>query len=203
MLPFTEYTMRLMAKRRNSEKDFFSLEFNCSTQTNRIMKRDHRPKITIEPTQADRLLEGLAATGLLLLLLLPAAYYGDLPDSIPQHFNAAGEADRYGSKAGIWLLPAMGGLLYTLLTVLNRWPHIFNYPVTITPENADKQYRMATRLLRGLKTLIMFLFAGITWGIIRGAMSGNSSLGPAILVIVIGSVFGVLGWYMWAAFRNA
>lgn len=175
---------------------------NLTNKNLQTMLRDQRPKITIEPTQTDRLLEGLAATGLLLLLLLPIAYYGDLPDSIPQHFNAAGEVDRYGSKASLWFLPGMGVFLYVLLTVLNRWPHIFNYPVKITAENAEKQYRMATRLLRILKTVILFLFAVITWGVIRGAMGGDSSLGPAFLVLALGAVFGVLGWYMWMAFRN-
>ena len=61
---------------------------------------------------------------------------------------------------------------------------------------------MATRLLRILKTVILFLFAVITWGVIRGAMGGDSSLGPAFLVLALGAVFGVLGWYMWMAFRN-
>jgi len=166
------------------------------------MIRGQRPKIAIEPTQTDRLLEGLAATGLLLLLLLPAVYYDELPDIIPRHFNGAGEVDGYGPKSSLWALPAVGLGLYILLTLINRWPHIFNYPVAITADNAEKQYRLATRLIRIIKAAIMILFAVITWSVIQMAIAAKSILGPVFLAIIMGSLFAVIGWYMWAAYRG-
>ena len=45
---------------------------------------------------------------LALLPLLPsAAAYPFFPDIIPAHYNLAGEVDRYGSKAELFILPAM------------------------------------------------------------------------------------------------
>ena len=166
------------------------------------MATESRPKVRLDPSQADWILEGLALTGLLMLVLLPTAYYGELPDIIPQHFNARGDVDDWGPKSVLWLLPAVGLGLYLLLTLINRWPHIFNYPVKITPENAARQYQLATRLIRVLKAVIMLVFSYLCWGIIQSALAEKSSLGPAFLWITLGLVFGTIGWYVWTAFRG-
>jgi hypothetical protein len=50
------------------------------------------------------------------------------------------------------------------MTVLNRFPHIFNYTTTITEENALREYTRATRLVRYLK-LTMVLILGIVVGV--------------------------------------
>lgn len=166
------------------------------------MSNAQRPKIALEQTPADRILEGLAAAGLVVLLALPAVYYSDLPDTIPTHFNAAGEADDSGSKLTIWLLPLIGLGLYGALTLINRQPQIFNYPVRITPENAERQYQLATRLIRVLKAGIMWMFVYLSWLIINAALSGRAAIGPVFLWIVLGGVSGIIGWYMWQAYRG-
>ncbi len=60
----------------------------------------------------------------LLPLILSAFLYGRLPDQVPIHFNLAGQADNYASKAfGAFILPlslALGNLL--LQYVLNNDP---------------------------------------------------------------------------------
>ena len=166
------------------------------------MVTDKRPNIEIELTQTDRLLEGLALAGLAVLLALPVAYYAELPDTIPIHFNGKGEADGFGHKSTIWLMPGIGLALFALLTVVNRKSSNFNYPVRITPENAESQYRLGTRMIRMLKVLIMILFAWICWAMIQGAQSENPSIGAGFIWIILGGVFGTLGWYMWAAYRE-
>jgi len=166
------------------------------------MAKEQRPRIAIELTGLDRALEGLALSGLLVLILLPAVYYADLPDTIPQHFNAKGEADGFGSKTFVWFLPGIGAALYIFMTVLNRSPHIFNYTVKITEENAAEQYRLATRLIRWLKAFVVLLFVYITWGIISGAMTGKTSLSPWLLFVVLAINFGTIGWYWTASWRK-
>ena len=166
------------------------------------MSTEQRPRLKLELQQADWLLEGLAGFGLLMLLILPAAYYFDLPDTIPTHFNARGEADDFGSKTTIWIMPLIGVGLYVLLTGLNRAPHIFNYGVRITKENAEYQYRLGTRLLRILKVLVMLLFAYIAWGIIQGALSGRTDLGPEVVWLVVGGILATAAWYLFKSFQK-
>ena len=89
--------------------------------------------------------------------------FRDMPDIIPTHFNAMGKADAYGSKNNIWGLPIVSSVIYIGISILNNFPNIFNYPVTITEENAEKQYRWATKLLRILKTVILIIFFMIAY----------------------------------------
>lgn len=166
------------------------------------MAKENRPKIRIEMEQADWILEALSVCGLLLLFLLPAAYYRDLPAIIPQHFNASGEADGYGAKSTLWFLPAIGLVLFLALTAINRAPHIFNYPVKITPENAEHQYRLATRLIRMLKVAVLLLFTYLCWEMMQGALRGKAELNPVLMWAVLGGFVPVIGWYWVAAFRK-
>ena len=54
----------------------------------------------------------------LLPLLLSAFLYGRLPDQIPIHFNMAGEADNYASKAfGAFIIP----LILALMNAFLQW----------------------------------------------------------------------------------
>ena len=62
--------------------------------------------------------------------------YSILPEIIPIHFNGAGKADGFGNKTHIFVLPIISTLLFIGLTILNKHPHIFNYPSQITKENA-------------------------------------------------------------------
>jgi len=166
------------------------------------MKKNQQPKIALEMGPADWLLEGVAGTGLVLLLILPAVYYAELPDTIPTHFNARGEADSFGSKSTLWLMPGLGLILYLKMTILARYPHIYNYTVQITPENAERQYRMAVQLVRGLKVFVMSLFAYLVWGTIQVASSRAAALDSWWLWFILGANFTFLGWYLVQAFRK-
>lgn len=117
-----------------------------------------QPKTTLELTAVDKIMEilGWGLTGVIWGLVV--FNYQDLPDTIPIHFNAKGEADAFGHKSYIWILPLLGTGIFLGLTLLNRVPHHFNYLVNITPENATRQYRLATRMLRVLKLIIVFIF---------------------------------------------
>lgn len=57
-------------------------------------------------------------------------HWNDLPDEVPMHFNLQGEADRYGSKSELFILPFLGLGLWALFRwmskgVLKMNPHKF------------------------------------------------------------------------------
>ena len=53
---------------------------------------------------------------LLISFILAAYFYSELPDEIPIHWNAEGEADGYGSKEfGLFLIPAISVIIYLLM----------------------------------------------------------------------------------------
>ena len=149
------------------------------------MKTD-RPKIKVPLEGLDIVLDILSATLLILLIAYAVISYSELPDVIPSHFNAKGEVDGYSEKIMLWLLPALGVVLFFGLYIINKFPHIHNYMVNITEDNALKNYRLSTRIVRFTNLFIMFIFGLIYYSIVESAKSNNSNLDRWILPLVIG-----------------
>lgn len=114
-----------------------------------------RPKIKLELTTLDKTLELLGWVSILAIWVLPITNYTNLSDRIPIHYNAAGQADGFGGKGNIITLPLMATVLFVGLSLLNKFPHVFNYPANITADNALRQYTTATRWIRFLKLIVV------------------------------------------------
>jgi uncharacterized membrane protein len=123
---------------------------------------EFRPKIGIRLTRFDQLLETISVVLLVLIWALVLYSYPRLPGIIPIHYDAAGEVNGYGSKNTILIFPFLALAVYILLTRLNKYPHVFNYMNKITEENAERQYTMATRMIRYLKLIVLLTLAFIT-----------------------------------------
>jgi uncharacterized membrane protein len=147
-----------------------------------------RPQIILSPTTTDKVVEALARIALIAFWIYAAIIFTRLPDTIPVHFNLAGEVDNYGSKWMVLILPVLATALFAGLTVLNWYPHIFNYPVQITDENARQQYTSATRLIRYLKLAVVIIFSMIVfevWRVVSGKADGlNAWFFPVMLALI-------------------
>ncbi len=161
-----------------------------------------RPKITLIPTNADKLVELLGWIMLLAIWALTISQYSTLPDTIPTHFNGAGQADGFGSKATILSLPVIASLLFIGLTVLNRYPHSFNYPTAITQDNALRLYTLATRMLRYLKLVLVLVFGGIEFMTIQHATGKAAGLGAWFLPLTLVLVFLPLVYFVINSFKS-
>ena len=149
--------------------------------------KNSRPKIKVPYQFFDIILECVSITLILLLWLYLFSEYSSLPDTIASHYNSAGEPNDYSNKTFIWILPSIATLLYVGLFILNRFPHLHNYMVNITEENALKNYRFSTRIVRITYTLCAALIAYITYHIIEGAKGEVLKLGSWFLPIVLGA----------------
>ncbi len=136
-------------------------------------------------TTFDKSVEAIAIV--LLVTMWLAAIYGYIqaPDIVPIHFNGSGEPDGFGSKATIFLMPAIGSALYALITFINQYPQIFNYPVTITDENRQRNYQYATRMLRILKLCLLLIFNYSVIEIYLASVHKTEGLGRWTLFIII------------------
>ncbi|MBB2149969.1 DUF1648 domain-containing protein [Pedobacter gandavensis] len=123
------------------------------------MTTTKRPVIKLELSLFDKIIEGIGFLLLTALWLCVYVQYAGLPKYIPIHFNFSGAANSFGHRSDIYSLPMVATALYILLTVVNNFPQYFNYLTPITPENAHRQYLLATRLLRYLKVLVVVIFA--------------------------------------------
>ncbi len=85
-----------------------------------------------------------------------------IPDQIPAHFNAAGEANRWGSKSELIVLPIISWVIYGFITLVERYPQIWNTGVTVTEENRARVYRILKNMIAVIKMLMLAVFASIT-----------------------------------------
>jgi uncharacterized membrane protein len=150
---------------------------------------DEKPKLKLELTTFDKTLETLGWTSILVIWVLVIINYTNLPDTIPTHYNGAGQADRFGRKGNILTLPLIATVLFIGLTILNKFPHVFNYPTNLTADNALKQYTNATRLIRYLKLIIVIIFGLIAFKTIQNTNRQADGLGIWFLPMALGLIF--------------
>ena len=146
-----------------------------------------RPRIKVPYQSIDIFFELVTITLLILIIGYTAYVYMSLPDTIPTHFNAKGEVDDYGQKITVWLVPIIALFMYVGLYIINLYPHRHNYMVNITEENALKNYRFSTRVLRIVNLFTMAILAVVSYAIISAAMGNDFSLGSWFLPTIIGS----------------
>lgn len=141
------------------------------------MFNDYRPKIKLKKNQTQKMLEIITFLCVAFCFVYPAIYYSVLPEQVPMHFNYKGEVDNYGSKNSVFVLGIIGAITAFGLYKLNQYPHIFNYPVKITPENVEKQYRDAVKMLSYVNLLIAILFAIISYQVVNIALENGNQFG--------------------------
>lgn len=144
-----------------------------------------RPKIKIPIQTIDLVIELASLAVLLLMWIHLIMNYSSLPETVASHFNGAGQPDGYSNKTFLWFLPILATVLYVGLFILGRFPHLHNYMVNITENNALSQYRFSTRVLRVVNFLCAFMFAYINYKIILGANSKVSELGMGFVITVV------------------
>jgi hypothetical protein len=132
-----------------------------------------RPRLDLTWSRLEIAINGLAIAGLLVEIGVALWGFVALPARIPIHFNAAGEVDGWGGRGWLLALPAIAAATLVPLLFLQRFPHAYNYPWPITPDNAPRQYRLARLLLAGV-ALAAVAVIGIVMVSIVGAARGGS-----------------------------
>ncbi len=145
-----------------------------------------RPKMILPLSKFDNKLELTSKVVLIIMWVLTLYTFFKLPTTIPTHFNASGQADDYGNKLTLFILPILATVIYFGLTQLNKYPHIFNYMKKITEDNAEKQYTIATRMLRFLKLAILAIFSFIILITYLTTIGVTKGLGFWFLPLTIG-----------------
>jgi uncharacterized membrane protein len=163
---------------------------------------ENRPKLKVPLSIGDKVIESLSWLALIGLWALVIFNYQQLPDEIPIHFNAVGEADGYGGKGSILALPIIATVLFAGLSVLNQYPHVFNYPTSLSEDNALRQYTIATRLIRFLKLALVVIFGLIVYKTIHSLQGNKEGLGFWFLPTALAMIFIPLVYYISLSIRK-
>ncbi|MDR2928361.1 MAG: DUF1648 domain-containing protein [Cytophagaceae bacterium] len=159
-------------------------------------------RVTFPLSIYDRVLEFAGLAIVFANWILIAVTYSKLPETVPVHFDAAGEANGFGTKNIILMLPAIATGIFLLMTALIRFPHIMNYPVRITDENAFVQYRLMTRMSRCIAFTIALFFGYIELQSIRVALGRVERFGAIGSIIMTALIFIPVIYYRVKAYRN-
>lgn len=161
-----------------------------------------RPELKVRLTTADKLLEVMAGGALLFLWIGILYSYTHSPDVVPLHFDLSGNPDGYGDKNSLFISPIIATFLYGLLTLINSFPHSFNYPVTITPENALEQYTAATRLIRCIKLAIIMIIGILEYQTYRIGLQQIAAFDVWVLPLCGLALFGPMAYYLIQVMRK-
>ncbi len=160
------------------------------------MNYENRPIIKISLRPYDKIIEFISWVLLIIFWSFTLFNYTTLPEIIPTHFNGLGKVDGHGESWIILTLPFISTAIAIGLTILNNYPHKLNYTTTITPENAQKNYTIATRLMRFLKLIIIFVFFYIHSKTIQIASGIVKDAGQWFLLTIFALVFGWLFYFL-------
>ena len=161
-----------------------------------------RPRIKLEMTEWDRLMDIIVLVVVVLHIVYVARSFSALPEIIPTHFDAHGQPDGHGSRAFIWVLPGVTAFLFVVLQLLSRYPHIYNYLVKITQENAEKQYRNAIKMIRLLNIVVQVLFFYISYISITASKGLSVANSAYIIPMIIISLFVFIAYYLIKSVKN-
>ncbi len=170
--------------------------------TVRGMNPNPRPILTLAPSRIERAFDRVAIAGLVCAALLAVYGFVFVAGPVPTHFDAAGRPDAFGSK-GILLLvliPVVPGV--ALFAGLRNAPHTFNYAVAITPENAERQYRIARELLAGTGAGIAWTIAATVLSITGTGAGWFAAPGPLLLAFILTVTLGPVAWSLRRSYAN-
>ncbi|HZG24209.1 MAG TPA: DUF1648 domain-containing protein [Chitinophagaceae bacterium] len=163
---------------------------------------EFRPRIKLPLSRADRVVETASWLILIFLWAWVSIHYLKLPKVIPIHFNVEGQISNYGNKLVIFILPAIATMIFTIMTILNRYPYLFNYPIAINSENALRQYTNSTRMIRYLKLSVVTIFTLIVLFTNRAATGRSTEPGWWFLILIQALIWIPVIYFIRRSFKN-
>lgn len=131
-----------------------------------------------------------------LVLAATALVYRDLPDTIPVHWNAAGEVDGYGSRGTLFLQPLIMGLMVLL------WPAL----PAVSPDRFRVEGFSDTWWFSGMVVVALFAYIqGVLLTVLaHGALDIGRALfgGIGIAFVLLGNVLGKVKRNFWLGVRT-
>lgn len=113
--------------------------------------------------------------------------WNSIPTNIPGHYNAAGVIDRWGNKGELLITPIVAWIMYIGLTVIEKFPQIWNTGVQVTKQNKEQVFRILKNLIGTVKVWMVSAFTFIT---INSSLSKALPMWflPVFLFLVFGSI---------------
>lgn len=149
-----------------------------------------------------KILDLISIVIILISVIMTIKYWMNAPDIIPTHYSLLGEANGYGSKNTLFLLLGIEVVIYIGMSILSKYPQIYNYVVVINDSNREKQYNMSTTFVRVMKLELLIIFSYIQLIGVIPKTSGKSMMSPYFLTLELIVVFGSIAFYIRKSIKN-
>ncbi|AAB91073.1 MULTISPECIES: DUF1648 domain-containing protein [Archaeoglobus] len=150
-------------------------------------------------TDTGKALLRLNLIAIALLWLYPLLTYSQLPETVPTHFGAGGEPDRFGSREELLILPAVFSIAPAIIliitklrfTLINRYPQFINLPafyMNIGKIREERRSYWVNRYFEPVLLLSLILsagFLGMEYAIFHATLSGELPLLFYIILIFV------------------
>lgn len=154
-----------------------------------------QPIMKIPQSSFAKFLDGLTVLIFISVVIYLITQYSTLPDRVPGHYDEEGNVDRWGSKMELWILPIVGAVLWIPMTILERYPHMFNY-LNLKEDNIEAQYRNGQLMVNVLKNQSVLLLSYLLYQSIQVANGAAEGLGVLFMPIFLAVIFGSLIIFM-------
>lgn len=122
--------------------------------------------------------------------------YSKLPETVPNHIDLKGQIDGYGKKTSNLILPILQLVFYIGLSVLQKFPNIYNYPIEVTEKNMDSLYALGVKAVSRMKFFVVLIFANMMFSVTELAFGRNYDAIPAISMLLVVSMMIMLVYYI-------
>ena len=143
-------------------------------------------------TVFQNVLEMASVFVLIAMVTIVFAFWNELPDEVPLHYNFRGEIDRWGNKIELLICPIIGVVMFAILTFMSHAPKLWNMAVEPVAENREELYTSTKSMLLLLKLEMMLIFFYIFF-----AAATVQKLSEIFLPVVITTIFATLGYYIY------
>ncbi|HVV45418.1 MAG TPA: DUF1648 domain-containing protein [Bryobacteraceae bacterium] len=150
--------------------------------------------MTPKRSGVDWLLEAIGAASVAAAAVEIATRWNGLPAKIPTHFGIDGQPNGWGGRNSLLVLLASTIVMFTLLTLAEKYQRVVNIPVKV-----DREAPEVKRLIRSLAIVIKaVLAAGFFWitHVTIGIAMGNPiAMGRVFLPVFLAAVFVPVVYY--------
>lgn len=161
-----------------------------------VFMNEFRPKLELSKTTLQKT-ANLIGYGLLIVSTVYSLInLSSLPSQVAIHFNSVGEADGWGSKYLLLLLPLIGIIIGLVLEALEKNPHVHNYPAHINESNVQRYYAISIRTSNLIKNATVAILGLLQIEIVQSAKQADFKIGAILMAVYIVAIIAPILWHI-------
>ncbi|KRU27488.1 hypothetical protein VT91_25810 [Clostridium sporogenes] len=126
----------------------------------------------------------LCLVGTVIFLIIS---WKTIPAEIPGHYNAAGEVDKIIDKNSLIVLLVVGWIMFIGLSIVEKFPQIWNTGIQVTEQNKEKVYRILKTMIGTIKLLVTLVSSYLTLHSVTGE-NLSPLFSPVFLILMFGPI---------------